>query len=675
MKLPVRQFICLLLLLLAARSSFVHAQAIEARVASLNGGNAARTNNGNVFKLKAGDALKPGDVIDTRGGAQVLIEMTDGSVVIVRPSSQVVLKDFRTAGTLRDLFEIISGRVRVKINHWGGKPNPVRVNTPSASIAVRGTEFSITVEGSETRVAVHEGLVEVSNLSATQQRALVEPGQGVIVRPNEALRFFIPGPGSEIGERRTNDKQNQTAQNGKASYNAGGDVLRNLAGQYERYIDSYVEPGETAPLVRFLALPDAHLDSLENPAYATDFNLLARALLLPSLRNKTAAPRDSGLFYQTSVFAPLGESRFVLGGSFAATRSGVHTFAQQSLDLTPPLAPVNLFGLRTSATDNQSSSYNSALVLARRFGEAGRTSLGLGVEYSHAHSTLKGSTELVSDATFGLSVLSAREALRASSNISRTRLRLGVSHEFANGNKLGVFFHQGVGTATDRDQTRTFNGLPLSLDSVRYASHSSELGMRLRGRLTRKWFYGLEATALRVGLNEEIRRAAIVPAHEFETITRLAAGGGLSYLINPRAFFSLDASLGQSRVRESFHEDATGNLLEDVRENMNFVSLHMAAQSDVWRQSFVSASVLALRQLNTTDRQLFPDLFGRRLTSYGFSVPEGRTRERFTEPLADFSAGWRFRQDFTLQYIYSTDFGRTAASHVLLLRFNFGKRE
>ena len=30
--------------------------------------------------------------------------------------------------------------------------------------------------------------------------------------------------------------------------------MRNLAGQYERYVDSYVEPGENAPLLRFLAV-------------------------------------------------------------------------------------------------------------------------------------------------------------------------------------------------------------------------------------------------------------------------------------------------------------------------------------------------------------------------------------------------------------------------------------
>jgi len=56
-----------------------------------------------------------------------------------------LLKDFETAGSVRELFENSSWEVRVKINHWGGKPNPYRINSPTASIAVRGTEFSVAV--------------------------------------------------------------------------------------------------------------------------------------------------------------------------------------------------------------------------------------------------------------------------------------------------------------------------------------------------------------------------------------------------------------------------------------------------------------------------------------------------------------------------------------------------
>ena len=88
--------------------------------------------------------LNPGDRIDTRGGGRVVIDLSDGSMVVVQPESVVVLKDFRAAASLRELFEITLGSVRVKINHFGGRPNPYRMNSPTASIAVRGTEFSVT---------------------------------------------------------------------------------------------------------------------------------------------------------------------------------------------------------------------------------------------------------------------------------------------------------------------------------------------------------------------------------------------------------------------------------------------------------------------------------------------------------------------------------------------------
>ena len=177
------------------------AQVVEARVANVRG-SALRFNNQRAFTLVKGDALAPGDEIDTSRGGRVVIELTDGSVIVVQPGSRLTFKDYRAATSLRELFQIVVGRVRVKINHYGGRPNPYRVNSPTASILVRGTEFGVAVESSgETRVAVYEGLVEVESLSDPNRRALVSPGRGVLVRPNEDLRFFTPGPGSEIGER------------------------------------------------------------------------------------------------------------------------------------------------------------------------------------------------------------------------------------------------------------------------------------------------------------------------------------------------------------------------------------------------------------------------------------------------------------------------------------------
>ncbi len=72
--------------------------------------------------LTAGYILNPGDRIDTRGGGKVVIDLSDGSMVMVSPESVVVLKDYRTATSLRELFEITLGMVHVKINHFAVHP-------------------------------------------------------------------------------------------------------------------------------------------------------------------------------------------------------------------------------------------------------------------------------------------------------------------------------------------------------------------------------------------------------------------------------------------------------------------------------------------------------------------------------------------------------------------------
>ena len=129
---------------------------VVARAASVTGAASGVRQSAGSFSLSAGFQLNPGDRVDTRGGGRVVIDLSDGSMVVVEPQSIVVLKDFRQAESLRELFEITLGKVRVKINHFGGRPNPYRMNSPTASIAVRGTEFSIEVSASgDTQVIVY----------------------------------------------------------------------------------------------------------------------------------------------------------------------------------------------------------------------------------------------------------------------------------------------------------------------------------------------------------------------------------------------------------------------------------------------------------------------------------------------------------------------------------------
>ena len=94
------------------------------------------------------------------------------------------------------------------------------------------------------------------------------------------------------------------------------------------------------------------------------------------------------------------------------------------------------------------------------------------------------------------------------------------------------------------------------------------------------------------------------------------------------------------------------------REHGSFWSLNAGGQTDIWRQSFVSASYLRVDQTNLVfDDALQPgvkpamDSLGRQFGSFG--------------------AGWRFKNNLIAEYVFSTDFGRTAPTHAILIRYTF----
>jgi hypothetical protein len=94
---------CLLFLLAASiqlTGATALAQAVDARVASVKG-TALRRNNQRSFILARGDSLNPGDEVDTRGGGRVVIDLTDGSVVVVHPNSRIIISNYRAAASMR----------------------------------------------------------------------------------------------------------------------------------------------------------------------------------------------------------------------------------------------------------------------------------------------------------------------------------------------------------------------------------------------------------------------------------------------------------------------------------------------------------------------------------------------------------------------------------------------
>ena len=125
--------------------------------------------------FKVEDELKAGDTIVTGKGGRLVLGLSDGSQAIIAPLTTVIIKDLRQSP--RTLFQIIRGKARIHIEKLGGQPNPYRVNTPTAVIAVRGTTFDLLVEEEETKIYLHEGEVTVTNLRTPDQPVLLVAGQ------------------------------------------------------------------------------------------------------------------------------------------------------------------------------------------------------------------------------------------------------------------------------------------------------------------------------------------------------------------------------------------------------------------------------------------------------------------------------------------------------------------
>ena len=660
--------------------------------------------------------MNPGDRIDTRGGGRVVIDLSDGSMVVIQPESVIILKDFQQASSLRELFEISLGMVRVKINHFSGRPNPYRMNSPTASIAVRGTEFSIDVGAQgETQVVVYEGAVEVSSLSDPDRKTLIEAGRGVLVEAGQDFHFFIsplnragdpgghndaddhhaapvamaaaasnpgPNPGAVLPAGQSQGQpppSKSDSHGGAAPHDRDDSSQRATASTYDRYIAGLSDLAQVPFLFRYNAFAEAHLDSLENPAYATGFpRAEGRVFVLPSfsgvegLQQYQSAfgpggtlPGDYSLSPQVSMFVPLTGTRFTLGGSASASRVG-NTGISAMPDYDPTSVPSSNGAALNTTGASTGTFYSGALLAAGRFGSS---SLGLELE------SLKGTGSLISTTTEGQGGANPyTERIDSSSDVTQTRLTVGLSHDISRSAKLGLFYRYAFIEATDADTTHTINSAPADLNSTRTAGHSAEIGMRLRGSISSRLFYGVTAAWLGVSLEDGLVRTNAVDSHERDRAQRGSLGLGLGYALTRRVMLSLDIAGGATRTQAARTEDSTGNLLQNGTANGHFVSAHGAVQADLTRRLFVSASLLNIWQCHELSVALFPDRYGQTTLVQDSFFPFTPAAFQSASRFSDFGVGWRFSPNFFVQYLYSTDYGVDPASHSLMLRYTFHLR-
>lgn len=133
--------------------------------------------------------------IETAKGSVILL-LADGSQVLVKPKTHVVLKS--PGGGDGHFLQMFLGEILANIKKRLGETPPFRMGTPSAVITVRGTRFSVRVDKKgRTTVQVFEGTVEVEGLGEKPRAVLIEPGYQTEVDPGKQPQ--LPQPINQLG--------------------------------------------------------------------------------------------------------------------------------------------------------------------------------------------------------------------------------------------------------------------------------------------------------------------------------------------------------------------------------------------------------------------------------------------------------------------------------------------
>ncbi|MBZ5719026.1 MAG: FecR family protein [Acidobacteriia bacterium] len=197
----------------------------SATIAEVKGDVSIRSPEGAALGAQRGSLLPAETTIETVKGS-VVLDLQDGSQVLVKANSKVVLK--APSEDKGFYLELMIGKIIAKVQKRLQNAPSFRMGTPTAVITVRGTRFSVEVNKKQrTLVEVFEGLVEVQSLQLPGPPVLLRPGFETGVgrdRTPEQPRQFDEGPGSAFEREGNGPGQYGGEREGSGQSRPGGET-------------------------------------------------------------------------------------------------------------------------------------------------------------------------------------------------------------------------------------------------------------------------------------------------------------------------------------------------------------------------------------------------------------------------------------------------------------------
>jgi hypothetical protein len=142
--------------------------------------------------------VSEGDTLRTGRGAWAKIVLRDDTTFAVDEETELVFDRYvigsLASGGAPSRVEVLRGHVRTKIGESFGNSTRLRLQTPTAVIGVKGTEWLTWVEIDDTWVCVIEGVVDAANRDPAIAGSMdVKPGQCARISRNE-VPMLAPQP-------------------------------------------------------------------------------------------------------------------------------------------------------------------------------------------------------------------------------------------------------------------------------------------------------------------------------------------------------------------------------------------------------------------------------------------------------------------------------------------------
>ena len=145
--------ILMLFSLLFALSTEALAEDASGKVVSISGRVLSRNDRDktpHMNFMKTGDAIAPGTIINTDSTSSVKLLMSDKTILDLGPSTLFKINEYKlNGGANREVgLQMDYGKIRASVNTPVGAKGKFTVKTRTASMGVRGTEFSVVADSS-----------------------------------------------------------------------------------------------------------------------------------------------------------------------------------------------------------------------------------------------------------------------------------------------------------------------------------------------------------------------------------------------------------------------------------------------------------------------------------------------------------------------------------------------